>query len=207
MYVTKEKKNNPIIVGNPVLLVIDIQKGCFLERSTPSTLEFMEGDRDNYQRARTVIDAARQRNIPVIFIQEIHRKNLIDYGRELDGDENIHCLDGQPGTPLAVEEMGIREDDYIIQKRRYSAFYGSELEILLRGLNAQTLLMVGGFTDVCIHYTFVDGHQGDYHCRVAVDCVAGSSQAAHDASLIAMEYLQHGALRTSPELIAAMQAH
>lgn len=207
MSVTKVKKNNPIIVGQPVLLVIDIQKGCFLQRPANSSLEFMENDSATYFKARTLVDAARAADIPVVFIQEIHRKNLIDYGRELDGDENIHCLDGQPGTPLAVEEMDIREDDYIIQKRRYSAFYGSELEILLKGLKAQTLIMVGGFTDVCIHYSFVDGHQGDYHCRVAVDCVAGSSQAAHDASLVAMEYLQHGALRSSEELIAAMQAH
>lgn len=199
------KKNNPIIVGNPVLLVVDIQKGSFLPRSKSSTIEFMSDEVERYSRARTLVDAARASQVPVIFIQEIHRRNRIDYGRELDGDENIHCLDGEPGTPLAVEEMGIREDDYIIQKRRYSAFYGTELEILLKALKAETLLMVGGFTDVCIHYTFVDGHQGDYHCRVATDCIAGSSHAAHEASLRAMEYLQHGALRSSHELIAAIQ--
>ena len=55
---------------------------------------------------------------------------------------------------LAVAEMGIRPDDYSIQKRRYSCFYGTDLEILLKGLKAETLLLVGGLTDVCVRYTF-----------------------------------------------------
>ena len=52
-------------------------------------------------------------------------------------------------------------------------------------------------------YTFVDGHQHDYFCRVVEDCVAGSTLDAHNASLIAMEYLQTGARRSSAEIIAA----
>ena len=75
---------------------------------------------------------------------------------------------------------------------------------MLKGLKAETLILVGGLTDVCVHYTFVDGHQSDYFCRVAKDCLGGSSQAAHDASLNAMEYLQTGAVLPSADLIAGM---
>ena len=126
---------------------------------------------------------------------------------ELDGSEDIHCLEGEPGTPLAVEEMGFREDDYFIRKRRYSCFFGTELEILLKGLKAETLIMVGGMTDVCVHYTFVDGHQHDYYCRVVTDSVGGTSPQAHEASLNAMEYLQHGARRTTDEIVELMARH
>ncbi len=143
----------------------------------------------------------------MIFIQEIHRADLVDFGRELDGDEDVHCLDNNPKTELAVKEMGIRPDDYRIQKRRYSCFYGTDLEILLKGLKAETLLLVGGLTDVCVHYTFVDGHQGDYFCRVIEDCVGGSSIEAHEAALKAMEYLQSGARRSLDEVTAAMKAY
>ena len=87
----------------------------------------------------------------------------------------------------------MRPDDYFIRKRRYSCFFGTELEILLKGLKADTLILIGGHTDVCVHYTFVDGHQHDYFMRVVEDVVAGSSRAAHDAALNAMEYLQTGA--------------
>jgi nicotinamidase-related amidase len=64
-------------------------------------------------------------------------------------------------------------------------------------------VLIGGHTDVCVHYTFVDGHQHDYFCRVVEDCVAGSSLAAHAGALNAMEYLQTGARRSTVEMLAA----
>lgn len=194
-----------LIEGKAALIVIDIQKSTFApipddERS----IAHMPDYADRMARTKIAIDRAREVDIPVIFIQEIHRADLVDMGRETDGDEDIHCLDSNPLTALAEDELGIRPDDYKIQKRRYSAFYGTDLEILLRGLKVDTLLLTGGLTDVCVHYTFVDGHQGDYFCRVIEDCVAGSSLAAHQASLNAMEYLQHGAIRSLDEVLAAM---
>jgi nicotinamidase-related amidase len=88
-------------------------------------------------------------------------------------------------------------------KRRYSGFIGTEFEIVLRGLNASTLVLIGGLTDVCVHYTFADAHQRDFYVRVVSDCVGGSTIARHVASLDAMEYLQTGAVCTSNEIIGA----
>jgi len=198
------KKERGIIEGRAALIVIDIQAGTFSDQRAVRAIDHMENYAGRMQLARTAIDKARDCNIPVIFIQEIHRANLVDFGRELDGDEDVHCLDNNPNTELAKEQMGFRPDDYHIQKRRYSAFYGTDLEILLKGLKVDTLLLCGGLTDVCVHYTFADGHQGDYFCRVIEDCVAGSSQAAHDASLKAVEYLQTGAVRNLDEVLEAM---
>ena len=107
---------------------------------------------------RALVDGAHDAEIPVIFIQEIHRRNLVDFGRELDGQEGIHCLEGDPRTEIAKEEMGFCEGDYLVPKRRYSAFFGTDLEILLRGLKIDTLILCGGLTNVCVHYTFVDAH-------------------------------------------------
>lgn len=194
-----------LIEGRAALIVIDIQASTFRDSSDMRAIDNMTDYAPRMLRAREAIDVARDNDIPVIFIQEIHRADLIDFGRELDGDEDVHCLDNNPNTDLAVKEMGIRPDDYVIQKRRYSAFYGTDLEILLKGLKAETLILVGGLTDVCVHYTFVDAHQGDYFCRVIEDCVAGSGIEAHEASLKAMEYLQTGAVRSLPEVLEAMK--
>ena len=183
-----------LIEGQAALIVIDIQQSTFVEKDVRS-IPHMPDYAERMARSRQVIDAARAADIPVIFIQEIHRANLVDFGRELDGDEDIHCLDSNPETNIARDVLGFRAGDYLIQKRRYSAFYGTDLEILLRGLKVDTLILTGGLTDVCVHYTFVDAHQGDYFCRVIEDCVAGSSIEAHDAALRAMEYLQTGAVR------------
>lgn len=195
----------PTIVGQPVLLVIDIQKGAFLDRANAG-IPSMPGFREKLENARKVVDAAHEADVPVIFFQEIHRRNKIDYGRELDGSEDIHCLEGEPGTPVAAEEMDMRDTDYFVHKRRYSVFFGTETEILLKALKAETLILVGCMTDVCVHYSFVDGHQHDYYCRVVSDCVGGTSPEAQQASLNAMEYLQEGAVLKSDEIISAINA-
>ncbi len=196
-----------LIEGKPALIVIDIQKSTFAPiPDDKRAIAHMPDYADRMARARIAVDQARKAGIPVVFIQEIHRADLVDMGRETDGNEDIHCLDSNPLTALATDELGIRPDDYRVQKRRYSAFYGTDLEILLRGLGVQTLILTGGLTDVCVHYTFADAHQGDYFCRVIEDCVAGSSLAAHEASLAAMEYLQHGAIRSLDEVLSAMDA-
>jgi len=101
--------------------------------------------------SRVVIDVARACGIPAIFIQEVHRPNLVYFGRDFDGDETIHCLE-----------------------------------------------------NICVRYTFIGDHQGDYYCRVMEDCVAGSSTSAHKASLKAMEYLQTGARRSLDAVVASM---
>ena len=199
MTTTRENQRS-MIEGNAALIVIDIQKGSFLAGSI-SGIPHMEDNVIRLRRAKTVIDAARESGIPIIFFQEIHRDNLVDFGRELDGTEGIHCLESNPNTEIAANEVGLRTDDYVIQKRRYSCFFGTDFNILLNGLNIDTLILVGGLTDVCIHYTFVDAHQNDYFCRVVGDCVTGSSTQAHDAALSAMEYLQTGAVRSSDEII------
>lgn len=201
-----DPKNRKLIEGRAAVIVIDILAGTFINQSKRA-IAHMPGFAERMALSRQLIDKARERDIPVIFIQEVHRPDGIDFGRELDGSEDRHCIEGDPYTEIATEVLGFREDDYLIKKRRYSAFYGTDLEILLRGLDVDTLLLCGGLTDVCVHYTFVDGHQGNYFCRVAEDCVAGSSLRAHESALEAMEYLQRGARRSLADMIHAMETY
>jgi len=202
-----EKQARSLIEGKPAVIVIDIQKSTFIDDSEVRSIDNMPGYKERMTAARDLVDAAHENDVPVIFIQEVHRPDLIDFGRELDGDEDIHCLEGDARTEIAREEMGFRKGDYVVPKRRYSAFFGTDFEILLRGLKVDTLILCGGLTDVCVHYTFVDGHQSDYFCRVVEDCVGGSSVEAHDAALKAMEYLQTGAIQPRSVIIEAMSKH
>lgn len=204
---SKNKHARELIEGRPVLVVIDVQKSTFIDDSDVRSIDNMPGYRDRMIAARELVDAAHENDVPVIFIQEVHRSDLVDFGRELDGDEDVHCLEGDPRTEVAKEEMGYRRGDYVVPKRRYSAFFGTDFEILLRGLKADTLILCGGLTDVCVHYTFVDGHQSDYFCRVVEDCVGGSSVQAHEAALRAMEYLQTGAIQSLETVISAISSH
>jgi nicotinamidase-related amidase len=189
--------------GTTALVVIDVQKGEVM----PETLgiPIMPGGEERHDRIRAIIAAARAAGIPPIFIQEVHKRSLVDFGRELDGTEDVHGLEGNTETELA-DGLDPLPDEYLIRKRRYSAFFATELELVLKSYGAKTLVLLGALTDVCVHYTFADAHQHDYHCRVVTDCVGGSSQAAHDASLDAMRYLQRDSLVTSGEVLETFNA-
>ena len=195
----------PLIVGNPVLVVVDMQEAGGMPAEEVG-IEHMPGYDDRIARAQRMIDAARAAGIPIVFFQEVHRPSGIDFGRELDGVEGEHCVEGRPGTPLhpaLLPEFNGPNHEFHIVKRRYSGFIGTEFEIVLSGLKADTLILIGGLTDVCVHYTFADAHQRDFYVRVVTDCVGGSTQYRHDAALDAMEYLQTGAMRTTEEIVDA----
>lgn len=190
------------IIGQPVVIAVDPQDGGSAEDSgIPMT---MPGRAERQDRMRRIVGAAREFGIPVVFIQEVHKPSLVDIGRELDGAEGPHCIEGEPATDFiaGLEPQG---EEFHIRKRRYSAFFGTELLIVLRAHHAQTLILFGGLTDVCVHYTAVDAHQHDYHVRVASDATGGSSQSAHDAALAAIRYLQRDALATTDEIVAALE--
>jgi nicotinamidase-related amidase len=182
--------------GNPVLVVVDIQGGASAAPPGGGPIPLMGGKEERAPRVRSLIDGFRAADFPVVFIQEVHKPSMIDIGRELDGAEGPHCAEDDPTTELA-SWIDPRPEEFVIRKRRYSAFFGTELEIVLKAYRAGTLFLVGGLTDVCIHYTFVDAHQHDYVVRVVTDGVGGSSREAHDAALAAIRYLQRDALVTT----------
>lgn len=184
------------------LIVVDFQGGNALGP------EF-SGDPWDHKMQRdkvvTLINACRQKRIPVFFIQEVHKPHLADIGRELDGSEGPHCIEGRLTTELA-EGIEPLSDEYHIQKRRYSAFFGTELELLLKCHSVDSLILVGGFTDICVRYTAVDAHQYNYFINVVSDCVSGSSLQAHNDALDNIHYLQHKALVDSREVLDWLNA-
>lgn len=191
----------PMLVGQVVLIVVDLQKGG--AEGAAAGIPVMEGHAEVLANAQRVVAAARHRGIPIVFFQEAHRRSLVDFGRELDGTEGVHCLEGDESTELVEQLRPSGPNEHFIAKRRYSCFFGTDLQILLRGLRADTLVLIGALTDVCVHYTFADGHQHDFYMRVVRDAVIGSSRTAHDASLAAFDYLQSGACRNTDELVQA----
>ena len=170
------------------LICVDFQRGVFTgEGNLPHV-----GTDEVLPKAKRVLSVARAAKLPIIHLQEVHRKEMVDFGRELDGAEAVHCLETWSSTRYYPELAPI-EGEYPIVKRRYSGFLGTDLEILLRGLKVDTLILMGAMTNVCVHYTAADAHQRDYHFHVIEDCCTGSDWEAHWAALTAMEYLQSGA--------------
>ncbi len=186
--------------NSTALLIIDFQQDVF----TGGPLQIV-GAADVLPKAKTVLSATRAANLPIIHTQEVHRKEMVDFGRELDGVEPIHCLETWSGTNFH-SDFYPRDGEFAIAKRRYSAFFATDLDLLLRGLKVDTLVIMGTLTDVCVHYTTVDAHQHDYFVYVIEDCCMGSSWDAHWASLNAIEYLQRKSRISHLELIQSVSS-
>lgn len=184
---------------NTALICVDMQAGVFAEGGTLPHV----GTDEVLPKAKKVLAAARQAKIPIIHFKEVHRKEMIDFGRELDGAEPVHCLETWSSTDY-YQELAPIDGEFALAKRRYNCFFGTDLEILLRGLKVDTVVLMGTMTNVCVHYTAADAHQRDYHFHVIADCCAGSDWDAHWAALKAMEYLQTGACILHADFIQAL---
>ncbi len=200
-----------LIVGKPALLVIDLQRD-FVKPRTPGHADVVH---EIIPRIAKVIDAAKSAGVPVIYTQEAHRPGRVDSGREADEGTGVsyghpidaptseHTVEGTPGIEI-IDELTPDPADLRITKRRYSCFLGTDLDLLLRGLGVQTLLITGVDANVCVLYTVADGFQLDYFVRVLEDCVAGTTPEEHEAALLIMRNLTTGRRITSEDVLGAL---
>jgi nicotinamidase-related amidase len=205
------KEDRSLLGKSPVLMVIDVQHEFIdSEGAVPCPATSVSGGpKEVVDNVRRLVNAAKISNIPTVFTKEIHRPSMIDMGRELDGNEPKHCLEGTKG-PVLMEELGaegkLAENQYLVPKRRYSAFIGTDLIFLLNAFKADTLILTGAATNVCVHYTGADAHQYDYRIKVVEEATAGTSPESHKAALQSLEYLQNGAIVHMDEVVEAMKA-
>ena len=184
-----------LIIGKAGLAVVDMQND-FVDSEVGS---YALGAETMVSRIQRLIAAARGAGMPVVFSQEAHRASGVDGGRLLwDGRRGWvtgkhpraapgevpapPCIEGTWGYEI-VDVLAPEADDVRIIKRRFSIFFGTELDQILRRLNVETLFIVGVCTDVCVLWTAGEACQRDYHVRVLEDCVAGTSAQSHDAAL------------------------
>ena len=166
------------------VLVIDMQRD-FLDPGAPIATP---GGLDLIPRINRLTRRARALAMPVIFTQEMHRADRSDFGIELEF-EPAHCLEGTPGMELAGA-LDVAPTDYrILNKRRYDAFLGTDLETLLRTRRVDNLLVAGVCTDICVASTVQHARNLDFRCYVVRDCVAGTSVERHDAALLCLSHV------------------
>jgi nicotinamidase-related amidase len=166
------------------ILVIDMQRD-FIDDGAPIECP---GGREIIEPIRELLTPARQKGVPIIYTQEAHRAEKVDFGLELAYEEPEHCLEGTPGIEI-IPAVSPQPGDFLIVKRRYSAFFATDLDLLLRGLEVDTLILVGVATDVCVRATAQDAQQLNYRVIVPEECVAGTSVEQHQAALGNIAYI------------------
>lgn len=169
------------------LLVIDMQNG-FLNPESPLCIR---GARATVPACARVIAACREAGVPVVFINRAYRAD----GSDVEHTRyQVWAQGGRPLTPgstgpLSVEnppEFGRRAEDYEIVKPRYSAFFQTALDLLLRRLGVDTVILTGTTTPNCIRTTCYDAISLDYRVRVVEDCCSSNTEEIQRANLLDM---------------------
>ncbi len=122
---------------------------------------------------------ARAGGARIIWVIDTHRANKPDWELEHVRD---HCTEGTPGVELAPPLEPV-EEDYIIRKRRFSAFFGTDLDMILRDNHIDTVFLAGTKTNVCIRATAQDAFSHNYYVVVPEECVGTDKQHLHEANM------------------------
>jgi nicotinamidase-related amidase len=139
--------------------------------------------------------AARRHGVPIIYVNDNFGRWRSDFRVQVNA-----CLKGDVlGRPV-VERLKPEESDYFILKPMHSGFYSTPLDILLKRLEAKTLILTGMATNICVYFTAHDAHMRDYRIVAPHDCSAAESQADHDLTLEQMRKVMSADIASSSDL-------
>ena len=159
--------------GTTALIVVDMEND-FVAPGAPLEAPAGRAMVPNLQRA---LACCREVGIPIIYTAHAHRPGGSDLGRRFAVHPAIGqgkaLVDGTPGVSI-FPEVAPRDGEVVITKHRYSAFYGTDLEIILRGLGVTTVVIVGVTTENCCHATARDALFRDYRVIFLADATATS---------------------------------
>ncbi|MBM3944173.1 MAG: cysteine hydrolase [SAR202 cluster bacterium] len=160
-----------------VVLVVDMLVG-FLEPG--HNLYCGDDARKIIPNVRRLIEAEQAKGSTVLFIADNHDPDDLEFRMFPP-----HCIAGTDESNVIRELSGYRGD--YIPKKRYSAFFGTDLEKRLAKLKPDKIIVCGVCTDICVMHTTADARNRDYEVEVPVDCVASFSREAHGQALAHME--------------------
>jgi nicotinamidase-related amidase len=124
----------------------------------------------------------RQRGHPVIWVRQEFKADLSDAFLDMRRRDFAITIEGTPGAQI-LPELDRHAEDIVIVKKRYSAFFGTNLDDTLARLLPQTPVLAGINTHACIRTAAIDAYQRDFDVIVASDCVASYDDSWHKETL------------------------
>ena len=169
------------------LLVIDLERG-FIDESSPLCIR---GAAATLPACGKAIAYAREAGVPVFFIHRAYRANGSDveacrYPGWQAGGKPLAPGSTGPGSVETPPEVTPQEGDYVVLKPRFSAFFHTELDLILRRLGVRTLYLTGTTTPNCIRTTCYDGLSLDYNVGILTDCCSSNSEEIQQANMVDM---------------------
>jgi nicotinamidase-related amidase len=174
-----------------VLLIIDMI----------SDFEFEDGEKlfanaepiaENIARLRK---KAKKAGVPVVYVNDNFGKWQSDFKKLLS-----HCLDENVRGSSVVRLLEPEDDDYFVLKPKHSGFFSTTLDVLLEYLGAETLILTGVATNICVLFTANDAYMRDFELVVPADCVAANLTEQSDLTLEFLEKILKADVRPSTEI-------
>jgi nicotinamidase-related amidase len=178
--------------ASTALVIIDMQndfvgdEGTLQVKDAPGTVAAIS----------RLLDLARDSEMRVVFSQDTH-----DTG---DPEFEIwpeHALRATWGWEI-IDELAPRNGELVVQKVRYDAFYGTQLDHTLRLWNVQTIVLCGTVANICVHYTAASAALRWYDVVIAKDSVSAIEPCDLEFSLRQTSWLFQGKITTSTGVMA-----
>ena len=192
-YMAKDRIKKPgrLSSKNTALILLDVI----------TNFEFNDGDELLRRTKRmapnlaTLAERARAARVPVIYVND-------NFGKWQEDFKTMADYFMQPGAKGhdVVETLRPHATDYYVLKPHRSAFYSTTLELLLRDLKTQKLIITGVTTDICVMFTANDAYMRGFDLYIPADCVAAVKPSHTKQALEFIERVLKADTRASSEL-------
>ncbi|MBS1911100.1 MAG: cysteine hydrolase [Bacteroidetes bacterium] len=171
------------------LIVIDMLND-FFERSA-----VLAAQRERLAASiNMLVRAFRAHGQPVIWVRQEFAPDLSDAFPAMRKRNLSITIAGTQGCRI-LDELECRPEDAVVVKKRYSAFFGTDLDAMLARRRPDLLVLAGINTHACVQTAAIDAYQRDHEVAIATDCVASYDEEHHRVSL---QYLGTAIARTLP---------
>jgi nicotinamidase-related amidase len=161
----------------PALVVVDLLNDTF--DNHPESY-IVQASRAFIPRLDELIDAFHGLNLPVIFACDSFMAEDFIF----KGQMKPHSLRGTHGAEV-IAELNRRPEDHVVPKRRFSAFFKTDLDQTLRTRAVDTVMVTGIATPICVLTTALDALSHDFSAVIVEDCCAAHRPRDHEAVLAA----------------------
>ncbi|HWK27120.1 MAG TPA: isochorismatase family protein [Solirubrobacter sp.] len=170
---------------SPAVVVVDLANAWTREQRTLSCID-MPGLIDNHIR---LLELARAARFPIVFTTMGYQ--VVEGPHTDAGMEAVKSpiADLKLGTDLIDidERLGVRDDEYVIVKKKPSAFHGTHLSSLLRGAGVDTVIVTGVTASCCVRATVEDAFSENFRAIVPRECVGDRIYGAVDYNLFDLD--------------------
>jgi biuret amidohydrolase len=191
----------PMTTENTALVIVDMQHD-FLDDGAPCQIR--QG-RQILPALASLLQECRALKLRIIHVHTVWRKDGADIPPFTTSEEfKVRGLrEGEPGTSI-IPELSPKGNEYVVVKKRYSGFYQTDLELLLRNLGVTFVIVSGVATAFCVRATVQDACYRDFVAVVPRDCTISDTEQEHEQSLKDIQK-GFGQVKSASEIVAELK--